>query len=708
MQQIYYPQSPAKLPEKLTDLPPSYQFRATLAVLAIILFFVLYFSLVIGLGYLVYHAFIYDMGRVNKVTLFLKAGAIAGSAMLFVFTIKAIFKLKNHKPENRIKLDKKKYPELVAFIEQICKDTGAPKPKSIYVDPDVNAYVSYSNMWLSLVLPVKKDLTIGLGLVSCLNLLEFKAVMAHEFGHFAQRSMKIGSYIVSANTLIHDMIYSRDKWDILLEQWRSSDIRLSAAAWVITPVIWTIRQLLALFYTLLNIIYSSLSREMEFNADKVAVSTTGSEAIISALWKLEDGATQWSNTINHAYLASKKQLFVKNLYKHNDLALDRSAPKQRELVNALSTDGLGNRVYFTGSESSKVSMYASHPPNDLREKNAKMPFVRCETDDRSPWILFTQKEALQEAMTALLYKQYIGKAPDSYAEADVFEQFVYAETQGTELLAEYYNTFENRFLHIPKAEELNKAQGTSKGSFAEQTASLKAELLELMKPVQEIEALMLKAQQIAGGTTKEVSFSFNGVEYNKKKLQDGYNTLTAQRESLFADSFKQWDTRFCAMHLALAGKAGRQQELANLYAQHGSLNTIYKYLSTSRNQIYARLQVLQSKQEVPQIEIDEFAKLIYNIINDINAELARLDTLTFVPLPNIESTQELKEAIVEGGAFKQHIGSIFENGGFERIANSLESALSHCQRLDQKSIAAILNTHHSLQNTFKEQSLVEV
>ena len=149
----------------------------------------------------------------------------------------------------------KEQTELMNFIYKICEETGAPKPKRVYIDPDVNAYVSYTNMWMSLIFPTRKELTIGFGLVGCLNLSEFKAVVAHEFGHFAQRSMKIGSYIISANTIIHDMIFTRDSWDNTLEQWRGSDIRLSFPAWIISPVIWIIRQVLNLFYQFLNIMY---------------------------------------------------------------------------------------------------------------------------------------------------------------------------------------------------------------------------------------------------------------------------------------------------------------------------------------------------------------------------------------------------------------------------------------------------------------------
>lgn len=327
----------------------------------------------------------YTMDDVNKLTILLKIGAIAGAGMLFIFTFKFIFKLSNPVDPNRILLNKKEHPELVSFIEKICQETGAPRPKNIYVDPDVNAYVSYANLWLSLFFPVRKNLTIGFGLVSCLSLNQFKAVIAHEFGHFAQRSMKIGSYIHSANMIIHDMIFDRDKWDELLDQWRGTDIRLSAAAWAITPIIWLIRLTLRGFYSFLNIMHSSLSREMEFNADKVAVSVAGSESIVSALWNLDNGSESWNSTMNNAYLATQKDIFSKNLYTHNTLARVRLEPGRIKQLEELSEDDRGGKQYFSVSEVSQAGMYASHPPNDHRENSAKDPFIDCPADGREPW-----------------------------------------------------------------------------------------------------------------------------------------------------------------------------------------------------------------------------------------------------------------------------------------------------------------------------------
>ncbi|MFC5046675.1 M48 family metallopeptidase [Aquimarina hainanensis] len=693
----YYPKSPTHVPKKLTKLPFSYQLKASLAVLSILLFFILYSILICTIGYLVWYAFSYPMGSINKITVLLKAGAIAGAVMLLLFTLKFVLKLKNHTPSNRIKLDQKNHPNLWNFIHQICNETGAPNPKSIYADPDVNAYVSYNNMWLSLIFPVKKDLTIGLGLISCLNLSEFKAVMSHEFGHFAQRSMKIGSYIISANTIIHDMIFSRDKWDEALEQWRASDIRVSIAAWIITPVIWLIRQVLNLFYQFLNIMYSLLSREMEFNADKVAIHTSGSEAIIASLFKLNDGFTLWNTTIQHAYLAAQKKIYVENLYTHHTIAVRKASEAQKEIINNLPADIRGGKKYFSAAENSKVNMYASHPPNNLREDNAKTPYIHCEEDNRSPWILFDSKEAIQQKMTQLIYSQYLQKRPTDFVSEKAFEAFITAENQGKELLEEYHHTFENRYLHIPSMDRLQQETYKIAENNSYSLTVLKEELVLLMKPIKEIEELLLKARQISEGTTKENQFSFNGIRYNKKNLQEGYTLLLEQREKLFNESFIDWDTRFCAYHLLLAKQANTTDKLIQLYKQHTVLSTIYRAISRTKGFILQELQVLQSKEDILQSEISGFQLKINQLIQSLNTEIKELDHLTFTPLPNIETAQELKEAIIEKGRFREEIGPIFDNGGFSRIINALETAMVHCQRIDQKSIGKILSYHKELQ-----------
>lgn len=691
-----YPKSPTNLPKNLTALPSSYQFRALMAILSVFLFFVLYAALVVALAYLVYYAVIYDMVHVNKLTGLMKLGAIAGSVMLFVFTLKFLFKLKNHKPENRIKIKKEDHPKIWEFVLKICDETGAPKPKNIWVDPDVNAYVAYSNSWLSLILPVRKELTIGMGLIGGLNNQEFKAVISHEFGHFAQRSMKIGSYIMSANTIIHDMIYSRDSWDELLDQWRASDIRLSAAAWAITPLIWIIRQVLALFYQFLNLMYSSLSREMEFNADKVAASTSGSEAIVSSLWKLDSAFENWNATMNHAFLAAKKQTYVENLYYHFTEALKRNETSIQAKIDALPTDDNGNKTYFQTSANSKVGMYASHPPNAARETNAKSPFIPCETDTRSPWMYFDKAEELQVEMTKLIYDKYLDKQPNSFIANEKFEAFIRSESEGKELLAEYGNAFENRFIIVDETSKLlTEADNYTSYDHTYQEV-LKKEHDLLMVPVLAIENLMLKAQQIAEGTSTEKTIEFQEKTYNKGDMEEAYQILHTEREKLFNENFKEWDTKFCAYHLSLAVKTGEKEQLVKLYEQHRFLVEFYKKVVQSKTMILGQLHQLQTKGEVSNGDITQFKDTINGFLSDFNKKLEQFKSFHFVPLPNLDTMAELKDAIVEGQKFKFESGNIFENGGFDRALHTIESTIYNCHRVEQKNLAMMLKKHKTL------------
>jgi len=687
--------SPKTLPSNLTSLSKDYFLKATFAVIGILLFFLLYVSLIYGLVILVKNAFTYEIENINKLTILLKLGAIAGSIMLLLFTLKFILKLRNVHPENRIKLDKEEHKELFDFIHQICAETGAPIPKSIYVDPDVNAYVRYTNVWMSLILPTRKDLTIGLGLVSTLNLSEFKAVMAHEFGHFAQRSMKIGSYIHSANTIIHDMIFNRDKWDDILEQWRNSDIRLSAAAWVITPIIWLIRKVLELFYMFLNLMHSSLSREMEFNADKVAVKSAGSVAIVSALWKLDYGFNYWNNILNNAYYASKKNIFTDNLYFHKSKFALKNKPLLDEKFNALEIEQNGSKKFFEKDEHSSVSMYASHPPSEQREANAKTPFIDCDFDERSPWELFSKKEKLQKEMTLFVYDKYFGQKPQSFVSKDEFEKFIDSESRNLNLVDEYQNTFQNRFVTIPELNIL-ETEEAFEGDFSQRLQLLKEELKTLMTPVLAIEEQMNLAIQISNGETKIKTLEYNDVSYNKKNIADSYNLMFNDREKLFTETFKQWDEKFIKSHYKLAKKHNKEIAYKKLLLQHSNIVSFYKKLIEIKNSVISDINTLQSKSEVTPSMVISLSEDIKLYTQKINEEMNLFTTDNFVVISNIDNLQEMKESILDGGEIKKEVDNIFETGGLDRIMNGIENGIVNCNRVENKNLDEILLFHKKL------------
>ena len=98
------------------------------------------------------------------------------------------------------------------------------------------------------------------------------------------------------------------------------------------------------------------------------------------------------------------------------------------------------------------------------------------------------------------------------------------------------------------------------------------------------------------------------------------------------------------------------------------------------------------------MQIENIKKSQILKVEELNDSLSLFDNMEFVPMPNIETVVELKEAIVTDGKFMREAGDIFNNGGFDKIIANIENAIIQCQRIDQKSIGVILAFHKKLHN----------
>lgn len=690
---LLYPDSPVSIPCDLMKLPFRYHYKAWAAIFAIILFFILYLLLIFATLWLLYEAMTLNIEFNGIYSVLFYIGAILGTLMLFVFTLKFSFKLTKRKPKNRVKLKKEENLSFFNFVNKICEETKAPRPKAIYVDPDVNAYVSYTNQITSLVLPTRKELTVGMGLISCLDLNEFKAVIAHEFGHFSQRSMRIGSYINSANTIIHDMIFTRDAWDETLAKWRSVDIRLSFAAWVITPVIWCLRQLLLLFYQLLNILHLSLSREMEFNADKVAVSVAGSDAIVSALWKLQGGQDTLNNSLNFAFRASQSNHFTENIFKFHQQALISKFQENEKNLEKMDKHPMGGKRYFSDDKHSSVSMYSSHPANAVREENAKNPFVQCSSDYRSPWLLFENSEMIQTQITEVIYREYFGKKPEKFSGEEEFLRFWEEEKMEKEVMAIFKNNFNQRFVIIPELDEQNFTDYTHEQAL-QKSEALMSELDKLLQPINEIHEILEKVQEMASGSKKVKKVSYKGCDYYKKEAKEIYDKLIREKQTLYNESFIEWDKDFFCFYASLAKKNNVFPELKGLFDQHLILQPVFKKIIGVFHFLVKNISLVQFSENEEQVsgyeEFIKFKQAISDSLTDINKNLEQLTKMRFIPLSNIPDLQHLLDAIVVGGPIRFDAVQSFQREGIIDLANRLQVIAGNCNWVDQKSIQTII------------------
>jgi Zn-dependent protease with chaperone function len=408
--------APSPLTHKLAKPTTAYKLRAWLAMAGLALFMLLYFALAAWFALTAYRL-TFGAGSGTKDAFW---GWIIGAcaAFLAVFMLKAVLFVKHGGGDDSIEITPAQQPELFRFLHRLADKAGAPRPHKVFVSARVNAAVFYDLSILNLVLPSKKNLEIGLGLVNSLTLGEFRAVLAHEFGHFAQRAMAVGRWVYVAQQIAAHLIARRDKLDDFLNALSRFDVRIAWVGWILRLIVWSIRSLVDSVFRLVLLMQRALSREMELNADLVAVSLTGSDALIHALYKLEAADDAWGRAVGFVMSEKAKGRLARDAFEIQTQVVAHVAqllgdPVYGQVPTAAAREPAEHRV-FKAELAQPPQMWLSHPLNHEREANAKRRYVAAPIDARSAWALFEQPQALREAVTAKL----LGTAPAEAAPHD--------------------------------------------------------------------------------------------------------------------------------------------------------------------------------------------------------------------------------------------------------------------------------------------------
>jgi Zn-dependent protease with chaperone function len=185
-------------------------------------------------------------------------------------------------------LDPNVEPRVFALVQEVCAVVGAPAPRRIELNCEVNASASFERGLLGFLGRQRLILTLGLPLVAGLSTRELAGVIAHEFGHFRQAAgMRLSYLIRRVNGWFARVVYERDTWDAVLESWCEADEK-----WIAFMVgcarlgVAVSRGVLWLLMMAGHAISSLLLRQMEFDADRAEVHVAGSAAFESTMLKL--------------------------------------------------------------------------------------------------------------------------------------------------------------------------------------------------------------------------------------------------------------------------------------------------------------------------------------------------------------------------------------------------------------------------------------
>lgn len=231
---LNYPNGPEAVPLGFARPGRVYKRKAWLAVVVLALFIALYLGLTAWFVTTAVTRF-QSLGSHSGPMAFL---VFATSVFLAIFLIKALFFVKKGShASDAVEVSRVEAPQLFAFLDQVADDARAPRPHKVFLSQRVNAAVFYDLSLLNLVFPSRKNLEIGLGLVNMLNIGEFKAVCAHEFGHFAQRSMAVGRWVYTTQQIASHIVAKRDMLDSWLNTLSHLDVRIAWIGWILRLIV---------------------------------------------------------------------------------------------------------------------------------------------------------------------------------------------------------------------------------------------------------------------------------------------------------------------------------------------------------------------------------------------------------------------------------------------------------------------------------------
>lgn len=558
-----YPHGPAETPSDLTRPTGAYKRHAWWAVASLMLFMVLYLALTGWFAWTAYRL----LGQLVLGGTGTMANVILGAsaAFLAVFMLKALFFVKRSAVPDSIEVKADEQPGLFKFLHRLADEAGAPRPKRVYLSPRVNASVFYDLSLLNLLFPSRKNLEIGLALVNVLTLSEMKAVLAHEFGHFAQRSMAVGSWVYIAQQIAAHIVAKRDALDKALEVLSRIDIRIAWIGWLLQLIVWSIRSLMDTLLRLVVLAQRALSRQMEFQADLVAVSLTGSDELVHALHKLQAADDSWGRTLNFTDSELRKGRIPHDLFAVQTRIIETvGGILDDESYGKVPAPASGEqpeaRRVFKSSFAQPPQMWSTHPENSTREDNAKRRYLSGPHDERSAWLLFDDAATVKEKVVAHMLGKVEAKpasAEDTFRALD--ERYSLLQYQ-----ARYRGAYLGRPLAIHAANPselygaglfentLNKTEvkNALNALYPEQLGHDLTQLRDLGEERATLEAVRDKVYRADGGRIVH-----RGREIARKELPAAIREVTEEEEQV-RQRIIEHDRRCRTAHLAAAEQLG--------------------------------------------------------------------------------------------------------------------------------------------------------
>ena len=530
--------------------------------IAAIVFFIVFYVCIVFLFTALTVFLVYAGGRLiiaypNRITIILGAGMASFGILVLIFLLKFIFQTRKVDCSHLKEIIQTDEPEIFNLVYEIAIQVGTQFPKKIYWSPDVNAAVFYDSSFWSMFFPVKKNLLIGMGLLNTVSKEELKAILAHEFGHFSQRTMKVGSYVYNVNNIIFNMLYDNESYNKLIEKWSSINGFLSIFVVIAVKINQVIKWLLKIMYQIININYMALSREMEFHADEIAANITGYQPLKNALLRMNLSQYAYNSVLNYYDGQVKNNIRSENIYAEQQFIMNFLAQESGiPIIDNLPQVMMKDNNKFNKSKLYIKDQWASHPSDEERIKRLESLNISNKLNDNSLAnsilcnVEKSQKQLTDKIFCAIAYSGEIIN--------NKLENFKNSFEKQYPKIDKRYNGYYDFKSPVPFEIPVSDNNDVH---FSDLFSLTKRNLIytsiALMEDVQTLKLICNKVYKVK-------TFDYDGKKYNRSKSRELIEKLTSEVENINAQ-IKNNDILIYQFFRGLENNIHKENKLESLY-----------------------------------------------------------------------------------------------------------------------------------------------
>jgi Peptidase family M48 len=248
--------------------------------------------------------------------------------------------------------------------------------------------------------------------------------------------MKLGSFVYNVNKIIHNMLFQNTGYSNFLGGWASLDgifaFFAQMTAGIAQGIQWVLRQV----YGVINKSYMRLSREMEFHADAVAASVTGSQSLVTALRRIELANAGYNIALQKCDELFREKKMSNNIYQNHRAVLKQLADEFKLTIE--HEIPVVNDKFLSENNASRVNFkdqWASHPATNDRVEHLNKLGVAAALITEPAWVLFENKDDLQLRLTQKIYENVVKDKEVVTIGVHEFEEKLYADIKQYSLMS---------------------------------------------------------------------------------------------------------------------------------------------------------------------------------------------------------------------------------------------------------------------------------